>query len=113
MVTSKHDIIQLLLLHKQELRSYKVQRIGLFGSFNNALNKKDSDIISSIIGNYSGLTSDVSATTTVWPEQVQYYVTDWDYILTLAETNGLIITTINGNIIAICEKPERNQVIFF
>jgi Rhs element Vgr protein len=60
--------------------------------------KKDSDIISSIIGSYPGLTSDVAATNTVWPEQVQYYVTDWDYILALAEANGLIVTTLNGKI---------------
>jgi len=61
-------------------------------------NKKDSDIISSIIGTYSGLTADVTATNTQWPEQVQYYATDWDYILALAEANGLIVTTINGKI---------------
>lgn len=61
-------------------------------------NKKDSDIITSIIGTYSGLTSDVTATSTQWPEQVQYYVTDWDYILALAEANGLIVTTINGKV---------------
>lgn len=61
-------------------------------------NKKDSEIISSIIAKYSGLSSTVTATTTKWPEQVQYYVTDWDYILALAETNGLIVTTINGKV---------------
>ncbi|MFC4479504.1 type VI secretion system tip protein VgrG [Flavobacterium chungangensis] len=60
--------------------------------------QKDSDIISSIIGNYSGLSSDVTATTTVWPEQVQFYATDWDYILALAEANGLIVTTLNGKV---------------
>ncbi|MGE8342495.1 MAG: type VI secretion system tip protein VgrG [Flavobacterium sp.] len=60
--------------------------------------QKDSDIISSIIGSYSGLSSDVTATTTVWPEQVQFYATDWDYILALAEANGLIVTTLNGKV---------------
>ncbi|MGH2664793.1 type VI secretion system tip protein VgrG [Flavobacterium sp.] len=69
-------------------------------------NKKDSDIISSIIGTYSGLTADVKATTTTWPEQVQYYVTDWDYILALAETNGLIVTTINGKVSV--NPPDSN-----
>lgn len=69
-------------------------------------NKKDSDIISSIIGNYSGLTSEVTATTTLWPEQVQYYVTDWDYILALAEANGLIVNTINGKISV--NAPDKN-----
>jgi Rhs element Vgr protein len=60
--------------------------------------QKDSDIISSIIGTYSDLTSDVAATSTTWPEQIQYYVTDWDYILALAEANGLIVTALNGKI---------------
>lgn len=60
--------------------------------------KKDSEIISSIITSYSGLTADVTGTTTVWPEQVQYYVTDWDFILSLAEMNGLIVTTLNGKV---------------
>lgn len=59
--------------------------------------QKDSDIISTLIETY-GLSSDVTSTNTTWPEQVQYYVTDWDYILSLAEANGLIITTINGKI---------------
>lgn len=69
-------------------------------------NKKDSEIISAIVGSYSGLTSEVSATTTVWPEQVQYYATDWDYILSLAEANGLIITPINGKLRV--DKPNSN-----
>ncbi|KRD10397.1 type IV secretion protein Rhs [Flavobacterium sp. Root901] len=61
-------------------------------------NQKDSDIITSIIGTYSGLSADVTATSTTWPEQVQYYATDWDYILSLAEANGFVVTTINGKV---------------
>lgn len=61
-------------------------------------NKKDSEIISSVIGNYTELTSAVSATNTIWPKQVQHYVTDWDYIVSLAEANGLIVTAINGKV---------------
>ena len=38
--------------------------------------KTDSAIISSIIGNYSGLKADVTSTSEEWPEQVQYYVRD-------------------------------------
>jgi Rhs element Vgr protein len=58
----------------------------------------DSAIITSVIGTYSGLSSTVKATTTVWPQQVQHHVTDWDYILSRAEINGLVISTINGKI---------------
>jgi len=69
-------------------------------------NKKDSDIISSIIGTYSGLTADVTATTTVWPQQVQHYATDWDFILSRADANGLIVTTINGKVSV--NKPDAD-----
>jgi Rhs element Vgr protein len=60
--------------------------------------QKDSDIISSVIGTYSGLTANVTATTTTWPEQVQYYVTDWDFVLARAETNSMIVTALNGTV---------------
>jgi len=68
--------------------------------------KADSDIISSIIGNYSGLSADVTSTTTIWPEQVQFYVTDWDFILARAEMNGLIVTTLNGKVSVF--KPDAD-----
>ena len=68
--------------------------------------KSDSDIISSIIGAYSGLSADVISTTTVWPEQVQYYVTDWDFVLVRAEINGLIVTTLNGKVSVF--KPDAD-----
>jgi Rhs element Vgr protein len=69
-------------------------------------NKKDSEIISNIIENYSDLSADVTTTNTIWPEQVQYYVTDWDYILALAEANGFIVTTINGKVAV--NAPDSN-----
>lgn len=68
--------------------------------------KKDSEIISTIIGSYSGLSSEITATTTVWPELVQYYVTDWDFMLTRAECNGLIVTTLNGKVTV--QKPDKD-----
>lgn len=67
--------------------------------------QKDSDIISSIIGTY-GLSASVTATGTQWPEQVQYYATDWDFILSRAEANGMIVTTINGTVTV--AKPDAN-----
>lgn len=68
-------------------------------------NQKDSDIISSIIGTY-GLSASVTATTATWPEQVQYYATDWDFIMARAEANGMIVTTINGTVTV--AKPDAN-----
>ncbi|MEP2935618.1 MAG: type VI secretion system tip protein VgrG [Gilvibacter sp.] len=68
--------------------------------------KKDSDILSSIIKTYSGLSSSVTATTIEWPEQVQYYTTDWDFVLTRAETNGMIVTPNDGKISV--AKPDAD-----
>jgi Rhs element Vgr protein len=69
--------------------------------------KTDSDIMSQIIGTYSGLTSDVSSTKTEWPEQVQYYCSDWDFIMARAETNGYVVNVINGKVhIA---KPDADK----
>ncbi len=68
--------------------------------------KKDSDIMSSIIGNYSGISSNVTETETEWPVQVQYYVSDWDFILSRADANGMIVNTINGTLHV--QKPDAN-----
>lgn len=53
--------------------------------------KKDSDIISTLIGNSSGLSADVGSTTVQHPALLQYYATDWDFMLTRAEVNGMIV----------------------
>jgi Rhs element Vgr protein len=68
-------------------------------------NQKDSDIISSVIASY-GFTANVAATATVWPEQVQYYVSDWDFIVARAEANGMIVTTSGGKVTV--TKPDAN-----
>ncbi len=57
----------------------------------NFVDSKDSDIISKLIGNSSGLTADVGPTATQYKELVQYYCTDWDFMLSRAEANGLLV----------------------
>ena len=57
----------------------------------NYIDAKDSDIITKLIGNYSGLNSDVTATNTQHKELVQYYCADWDFMLARAEANGLLV----------------------
>lgn len=73
--------------------------------------QKDSQIIASIIATYPSLRSDVTATTVVWPEQVQYYVTDWDFILARAEANGLIVTTLNGKVSVVAPGANSTPVL--
>ncbi|QRM88187.1 type VI secretion system tip protein VgrG [Lacinutrix sp. WUR7] len=68
--------------------------------------QKDSDVWRSIIGNYSGLSENISSTNLIYPQQVQYDTTDWDFIVSRAEANGFIVTTINGKISI--QKPDAN-----
>lgn len=67
---------------------------------------KDSEIIEEVIGTYGGLSADVEATSATHPEMVQYYVTDWDFILTRAEVNGKLILVEEGKVRVI--KPETS-----
>jgi|AntRauTorckE5430_2_1112549.scaffolds.fasta_scaffold05129_4 Rhs element Vgr protein len=82
------------------------QAIQMTAIRNNALfeKKKDSDIISTIIGNYAGLTKTVTATTTEHEQLYQYDATDWDFMLTRAEANGLIVSNSDGKVEVV--KPE-------
>lgn len=51
----------------------------------------DSEAIKTILKNYSDLSSEVTSTSVNHPEIVQYYATDWDFILSRSEMNGQII----------------------
>jgi len=64
----------------------------------NYIDSKDSDIIATLISNYSGLTSEVQATTTQHKELVQYYCADWDFMLSRAEANGLLVCADDGKL---------------
>lgn len=66
----------------------------------NFVDQKDSDIMTTLIGNYGGLTADVSATQTQFKELVQFYSTDWDFLLTRAEANGYLVTVDAGTVSA-------------
>jgi Rhs element Vgr protein len=74
-------------------------------------NKTDSNIISSIISRYAGLAINVAATSAVRPFQVQYYVTDWEYILSLAEANGMVVTTLNGTVSVMAPGADTTPVL--
>ncbi len=63
----------------------------------------DSDIISTILGN-AGVPADVESTPVTHKQQVQYYCTDWDYLMTRAEANGRLVFT-NDDKVAV-KAPE-------
>ncbi len=64
----------------------------------NYVDKKDSDIISTLVGNAAGLTADVAATTVEHKELVQYYCSDWDFMLARADANGLLVIATDGTV---------------
>ncbi|GAB4477577.1 MAG: hypothetical protein OHK0057_27440 [Thermoflexibacter sp.] len=66
--------------------------------------KKDSEIISQIIGTYSNLKKDIEATETKYAEMVQYDTTDWDYLMTRAEKNGMLVIVNDGKVSV--KKPK-------
>jgi Rhs element Vgr protein len=58
---------------------------------------KDSAVIEQLAGNY-GLQTDITATSVQHKEIVQYYSTDWDFIINRSEINGLIVVTDSGKL---------------
>lgn len=77
----------------------------------NFVDSKDSDIISKLISAYSGLSSDVTATTTSYKELVQYYCTDWDYLLSRAEVNGFLVTIDSGKVSVKAPQTDSSAVL--
>lgn len=57
----------------------------------NYVNKKDSEIISAVVTGNAGLSADVKTTSVQHKEIVQYYSTDWDFILSRAELCGYLV----------------------
>lgn len=56
---------------------------------------------SAVIGNLisaAGLTGDVTATSTEHTDLVQYYVSDWDFVVSRAEANGLLVIVTDGTL---------------
>ncbi|SES70728.1 Rhs element Vgr protein [Nitrosomonas marina] len=64
----------------------------------NYVNAKDSDIMTQMINGHQDVSADVSATSTQFKEVVQFYCTDWDFLLTRAEVNGCLVTVDAGTI---------------
>ncbi|WP_085315872.1 type VI secretion system tip protein VgrG [Derxia lacustris] len=61
------------------------------------IDQKDSDIISTLLG-ATGLSTDVIATDVTHGELVQYYCTDWDFVVARAEANGLLLLPSPGKL---------------
>lgn len=68
---------------------------------------KDSAAISQILSSYSAIEADVTATEVELPMLQQYSSTDWDFIVTRAEANGLIVINENGKVSVV--KPDADS----
>ena len=79
--------------------------IKLAGSRNSAyyINQKDSDVMSSLAGS---LDTDIDDTDVTHPQLVQFDSTNWDFILTRAEANGMLVLTDDGKLVV--KKPSTD-----
>ncbi len=57
----------------------------------NYIDSKDSAIFTKLVGNYSGLSVSTDDTNTEHGEIVQYYCSDWDFLISRAEVNGFVV----------------------
>lgn len=72
--------------------------------------KKDSEIIEELAAAH-GLQTDVEATTTTHKQLVQYYATDWDFMITRAEANGKFCYAENGKLVVKTPVVESNAAL--
>ena len=76
----------------------------------NYVDKKDSDIITTLIGAH-GLTANAEATTVQYKELVQYYCSDWDFMLSRAEVNGQLVIATDGTVAVESPKTSASAVL--
>lgn len=67
---------------------------------------KDSDVIEKLIS-ANGLKKDVAATSITYEDIVQYYVSDWDLMLTRAELNSYVVIVSGGKVTV--KQPDTAQ----
>ncbi len=71
----------------------------------------DSDIIEEILSGYD-FETEIEATAVNQAEMVQYYCTDWDFIVTRAEANGMLVFVNDGTVSIkppdLSERPTLN-----
>lgn len=72
---------------------------------------KDSEVISALINRAGGLSSAVTATTKTLPQLVQSYCSDWDFMLSRAEVNGMVVSTVNGKVSVFKPDAQTNSVL--
>lgn len=99
-IVIKHSVVIGGDNHARLIVECRDKSIGMTVGRKNAnyVNKTDSDIMTALIGNCAGLTATVTSTTTTYKELVQYYCSDWDFMLARAEANGMLVTAEAGTV---------------
>lgn len=64
----------------------------------------DGDVMAEIISNY-GLTVDAAATNTSLSELIQFDTTDWDFVVTRADVNGMVVIAEDDKVVL--QRPEN------
>jgi Rhs element Vgr protein len=72
---------------------------------------KDSDVMTKLIGNHSGVSADITSTNTQWPTMIQHYCSDWDFLLSRAEVNGMVVSTLNGKVAVFPPDKKSSSVL--
>ncbi len=70
----------------------------------------DSEVIEEIAGN-ADLETDVESTSVSQPYMVQFYTTDWDFIVTRAEANGKLVVTQDGKLVVRAPDPGKKPAL--
>lgn len=76
----------------------------------NYVDLKDSEIISKLIST-CGVTADVGSSETQHKELVQYYCTDWDFLVLRAEANGFLLVLDDTSVIVKAPQTSAAAVL--
>ncbi len=89
----KNNLGSLLVL---DCRDKAIQMTGTLN--NNVFTKStDSDVLKKIATNH-GLSADIESTSNTFPQIVQYNSTDWDFLMSRAEVNGMMVVTADNQL---------------
>lgn len=89
--SAKRPSMLMLELKDEAVKMTTARKNGYFAEVT------DSDVMEQIIDSYS-LDKDVTATNLKHPEMVQYNASDWDFLLSRADVNGMLVYVDDGKI---------------
>ncbi len=69
----------------------------------------DSDVMTTLAGNH-GLSADITSTSNTFSQIIQYYATDWDFLLSRAEVNGMVAVASDNQLTVAVPKVDGSPV---